>query len=373
MATIKDYLDNIHAHGVSYLNLDIDFSKESFESISAFCDWLRTHPCVTQISFQHHKSNFDAPGTNLSLVPPIYITQIFAAISDNPHVNMVHLPQCYLSHITDTTAIAAIQKCLEKKPKVSIIGNDSDTWLTEHHSLCESILVAIFKGESTDIRLQHVFSEETSPDVAAEFFNAISIENEKIFQHVSLSHNSIDMGLREPLVQLLTLRATSIDLSHNPIGAGAIVDDWRVFLTAVKQNTQLTELSLKNCNLCDLAHSERDSGDTDTEIATPLSDREAFEALLIEFIRTTHLSIFDISMNDWSIPFMDSLIEAANHNPNLKLVCGHPNEGWVTIRTQPRNTSSYPGDALSLLKFAPSDAKKVPKKPDIDNDHKLTF
>lgn len=41
------------------------------------------------------------------------------------------------------------------------------------------------------------------------------------------------------------------------------------------------------------------------------------------------------------------------------------------MRAQSLTTPGYPGDALSLLRFAPSDAKKTSKKPDIDNGHKL--
>ena len=336
MPVIQDYLDSRDTASATFLNLDLDFSGESPRAITQFCEWLQNHASLNRINFRSNKCSIGsgAQGTDLSKISPNTLTQLFSAISDNPNVQYIELPRCCLVDILDTKALDAIAQCLAKKETVMIIGNRDDSWLSAPHHP-DTLLVRAANGYAKNLVLQNIISKHYQFGRITAFLDELIANKEKAFLSISLSQNMLSIGHYDQLLSILSLNVEVLDLSNNMIGQGATVDDWWAILSTINSNTTLRELSLKNCQLWGLMSRESDeelSEESGDELSVS-SDIAQFHNMILEFVKTTHLSKLNISMNQWDQAFLEDLVQAATLNPHLELICGHPDEHGIRMHS----------------------------------------
>lgn len=352
MPAIKDYLSSTRAAATTFINLDIDFSQESSENIVAFCIWLRQHPSLTRIDFRRSNAPVEALGTDLSRVPPLVLTQLFAAILDNSRIQTVTLPRCGIANISDRSALESVATCLENKEHVYLTEKRDLSWLGRETEL-DKYLIRIANGQSKTFAMHSLISADTRPSLIGSFLDELARPKEKRFDNLSLSHNKLGAECFDHIIPLLALHITSLDLSNNPIGQGVTVDDWRVFFEGIEANPDLKELSLKNCCLWGLRARSLDE-DEETSMSMDaslnqssslLDDKIEFQNMLLSFVRRTCLTKLDLDLNGFDESFIMALREAAERNPNAmfvsKFMCGHSDEGYLECSLVARKIGTF--------------------------------
>ena len=352
MPAIKDYLNSTPSATTTFINLDIDFSQESPENIIDFCTWLRLHPYLTRIDFRRANAPVEASGTDLSRVSPLVLSQLFAAIQDNPLIQTVALPRCGIANISDHSALESVTTCLENKEHVYLTEKRDLSWFGRETDL-DKHLIRIANGRSKTFVMHSLITTDTRPSLIGSFLDELARPKEKTFDNISLSQNKLGAECFDHIIPLLALHIKSLDLSNNPIGQGVTVDDWRMFFEGIEANHDLKELSLKNCCLWGLqARSLNEDAEDSMSIEEPLNqahtlleDKRAFQNMLLSFVERTCLTKLDLALNGFDESFIIALREAAKSNPNRmfvsKFMCGHPDEGYLECSSVARKMGTF--------------------------------
>ena len=116
---------------------------------------------------------------------------------------------------------------------------------------------------------------------------------------------------KQALLNLFSGKIKYLDLTDNGLGCGddAKLEDWVDFFDTLQKNKSLESLNLTNCALDILILLEEEKG------------KNIFSEQLLMFIKHTSLKELNLSKNDFEENYTIKLIEAANENPGLKLVC----------------------------------------------------